>query len=91
VERHGGLDGILAALDDPASGFAPGLRAKLEAGRAYLASARDVVAVSRTVPIPPLDTKLPVGPADPDALLALAERWGLAGASKRIVDALGRP
>jgi len=88
VERYGGLDGILAALDDPASGFAPGLRAKLEAGREYLASARDVVAVSLTVPLPPLETKLPSAPADPDGLIALAERWGLAGATKRIVDAL---
>ncbi|MEV6924983.1 5'-3' exonuclease [Dactylosporangium sp. NPDC051485] len=89
VDRYGGLDGILAALEDPASGFAPGLRGKLEAGREYLAAARDVVAVSRTVPIPALDTKLPAVPADPDRLMALAERWGLAGAAKRIVDALG--
>ena len=62
-----------------------------EAGREYLASARDVVAVSRTAPVPPLDTKLPSTPADPDALLTLAERWGLAGAAKRIVDALATP
>jgi 5'-3' exonuclease len=88
VDRYGGLDEILAALDDPQSGFAPGLRAKLQNGRVYLASARDVVAVSRTVPIPELSTKLPTAPADPDALIALAERWGLAGATKRIVDAL---
>ncbi|MFG2041957.1 5'-3' exonuclease H3TH domain-containing protein [Dactylosporangium sp. NPDC048998] len=90
VDRYGSLDGILAALEDPASGFAPGLRAKLAAGKEYLASARDVVAVSRTVPIPPLDTKLPSVPADTDRLIELAQRWGLAGAAKRIVDALGR-
>ncbi|MEV0128957.1 5'-3' exonuclease [Dactylosporangium sp. NPDC050688] len=88
VERYGGLDGILAALDDPASGFAPGLRVKIAAGREYLTAARDVVAVARTIPLGELETKLPTAPADPDALLALAERWGLAGATKRIVDAL---
>ncbi|WP_327010818.1 5'-3' exonuclease [Dactylosporangium sp. NBC_01737] len=88
VDRYGDLDGILAALDDPASGFAPGLRAKIVAGREYLTSARDVVAVARTIPLGDLETKLPASPADPDALLALAERWGLAGATKRIVDAL---
>jgi 5'-3' exonuclease len=88
VERYGGLDGILAALEDPAAGFAPGLRAKIEAGREYLTSARDVVAVARTIPLGDLETKLPTSPADPDALLVLAERWGLAGATKRIVDAL---
>ncbi|MEV8516547.1 5'-3' exonuclease [Dactylosporangium sp. NPDC051484] len=90
VDRYGGLDGVLAALEDPGSGFAPGLRGKLVAGKEYLASARDVVAVSRTVPIPPLDTKLPSVPADADRLIELAQRWGLAGAGKRIVDALGR-
>ncbi|WP_432973257.1 5'-3' exonuclease [Dactylosporangium sp. CA-233914] len=88
VDRYGGLDAILAALDDPASGFAPGLRAKLIAGREYLARAREVVAVSRAVPLANLETKLPSAPADPDALIALAERWGLAGATKRIIDAL---
>ena len=88
VDRYGGLDAILAALDDPASGFAPGLRGKIEKGREYLASARDVVAVARTVPIPAVPTKLPTAPADPDRLVELAERWGLAGAAKRIVDAL---
>ncbi|GAA1511579.1 5'-3' exonuclease [Dactylosporangium maewongense] len=88
VDRYGDLDGILAALDDPASGFAPGLRTKIAAGREYLTAARDVVAVARTIPLGDVDTKLPSAPADPDALLALAERWGLAGATKRIVDAL---
>ena len=62
---------------------------KIAAGREYLAAARDVVAVARTIPLGELETKLPTAPADPDALLALAERWGLAGATKRIVDALG--
>ncbi|GAA0725637.1 5'-3' exonuclease [Dactylosporangium roseum] len=90
VDRYGGLDGILAALDDPAAGFAPGLRAKIVAGRDYLEKARDVVAVSRTVPIGPLETKLPTAPADSDRLVELAQRWGLAGAAKRIVDALAR-
>ncbi|MFF5235099.1 5'-3' exonuclease H3TH domain-containing protein [Dactylosporangium sp. NPDC000521] len=88
VDRYGDLDGILAALDDPSSGFAPGLRTKIAAGREYLTAARDVVAVARTIPLGDVDTKLPSSPADPDALLALAERWGLAGATKRIVDAL---
>jgi 5'-3' exonuclease len=90
VDRYGGLDGILAALDDPASGFAPGLRAKIVAGREYLGHAREVVAVSKTVPLGLLETKLPSAPADPDRLLELAAQWGLAGAARRIVDALAR-
>ena len=88
VDRYGGLDGILRALDEPTAGFAPGVRAKLLAGREYLALARKVVAVATDVPIPPLDARLPAAPADPDRLLDLAGRWGLAGAARRIVDAL---
>ena len=68
------LAGILAALDDPGSGFAPGLRAKLAAARDYLAVAPKVVRVALDVPLPALDTALPAAPADPDRLLELAER-----------------
>jgi 5'-3' exonuclease len=90
ITRYGGLDGILAALDDPGSGFAPGVRTKLDAGREYLAAAREVVAVALDVPVKPGDFALPSAPADPERFLALAEQWNLAGAAKRIVDALAR-
>ena len=69
VDRYGGLDGILAALDDPDSGFAPGLRAKLAAARDYLAVAPKVVRVALDVPLPELPTALPTAPADPERLL----------------------
>ena len=39
-------------------------------------------------PIKPGDYTLPRSPADPERLVALAEQWNLAGATKRIVDAL---
>ncbi|MFC3502844.1 5'-3' exonuclease H3TH domain-containing protein [Micromonospora krabiensis] len=88
ITRYGDLDGILAALDDPGSGFAPGLRAKLAAARDYLAVAPKVVRVALDVPLPELATALPTAPADPDALLELAHRWNLAGSTRRLVDAL---
>ena len=88
IDRYGGLDGILSALDDPKAGFAPGVRAKLVAGRDYLDAARKVVLVAPDVPVKPQDFTLPTAPADPDRLLALAEEWNLAGATKRIVDAM---
>lgn len=88
IDRYGGLDGILAALDDPRSGFAPGLRAKLDAARDYLAVAPKVVRVATDVPLPELDPALPTSPADPDRLLELAQRWNLAGSCRRLVDAL---
>ncbi|MCX4472407.1 5'-3' exonuclease [Micromonospora sp. MW-13] len=88
VDRYGDLDGILAALDDPGSGFAPGLRAKLDASRDYLAVAPKVVRVALDVPLPELPTALPGSPAAPERLLELAERWNLAGSCRRLVDAL---
>ncbi|MFI7436935.1 5'-3' exonuclease [Micromonospora haikouensis] len=88
VDRYGGIAGILAALDDPGSGFAPGLRARLDAARDYLAVAPTVVRVALDVPLPELPTALPQAPVDPDRLLELAERWNLAGSCRRLVDAL---
>ncbi|MGW0506184.1 5'-3' exonuclease [Micromonospora sp. NPDC003241] len=88
IERYGDIAGILAALDDPASGFAPGLRTKLDAARDYLAVAPKVVRVALDVPLPSLPTELPAAPADPERLVELAERWNLAGSTRRLVDAL---
>jgi 5'-3' exonuclease len=88
IDRYDGLPGILAALDDQAAGFAPGLRTKLEAARDYLAVAPKVVRVATDVPLPELATALPTAPADPDRLLELAQRWNLAGSCRRLVDAL---
>ncbi|MFI6821008.1 5'-3' exonuclease H3TH domain-containing protein [Micromonospora sp. NPDC050187] len=92
VERYGSVSGILAALDEPGSGFAPGLRAKLDGARDYLAVAPTVVRVARDVPLDPITTTLPAAPVDPERLLELAERWNLASPVRRLVDALaGQP
>jgi hypothetical protein len=40
------------------------------------------------VKLPPFDPALPRAPKNPDALLALAERWNLAGSARRLIDAL---
>jgi 5'-3' exonuclease len=87
VARYGSLDAIVAALADPAAGFAPGLRGKLDAARDYLEVAPEVVRVARDVPLPALDAALPGAPADPKRLLDLAQTWGVAGAVRRLVDA----
>ncbi|HTF10882.1 MAG TPA: 5'-3' exonuclease [Asanoa sp.] len=88
VSRYGTLDAMMTALDDPKAGFAPGLRGKLDAARAYLAVAPTVVKVARDVALPDLDPALPAAPADGDELLALAEKWNLAGPCRRLVDAI---
>lgn len=90
VNRYGDLDGVLAALDDPKAGFAPGLRAKLAGAMDYLAVAPKVVRVARDAPLPEFDTALPRVPVDPDHLIALAEKWNLAGSCRRLIDALAR-
>jgi len=87
VTRYGGVAGIVAALDDPDAGFAPGLRTKLLAARDYLAVAPKVVQVALDAPVPDHDPKLPTVPKDPDRLMALAEKWGLASSVRRLVDA----
>jgi 5'-3' exonuclease len=88
IARYGGIEQILAALDDKDAGFAPGLRTKLDASRTYLAAALPVCKVALDVHLPDFDPALPASPKDPDALLALAERWNLAGSARRLVDAL---
>jgi 5'-3' exonuclease len=88
IARYGGVDAILAALDDPDAGFAPGLRAKLASAQKYLDAALPVCRVALDVKLPAFDPALPQSPEHPDALLALADRWNLAGSAKRLVDAL---
>ena len=87
VARYGGLDGIVAALDDPDAGFAPGLRGKLDRraglpgggarGRAGRPRRRAADAGHRAAR----------GTRDADRLLELAETWGVAGPVRRLVDA----
>jgi 5'-3' exonuclease len=87
VERYGSLAGVLTALDDPAAGFAPGLRANLLASRDYLRVAPEVVRVALDVAVPPVDGRLPAA-VEGERVLALAEKWNIAGAARRAVDAL---
>ncbi len=90
ITRYGGVEQILAALDDKDAGFAPGVRLKLDAARGYLAKALPVCLVARDVKLPGFDPQLPGAPRDADALLALAERWNLAGSARRLVDAMSQ-
>jgi 5'-3' exonuclease len=90
ITRYGGVDDILAALDDKDAGFAPGVRLKLDAAREYLAKAVPVCRVALDVKLPDFDPELPHAPQDADKLLALAERWNLAGSARRLVDAMAQ-
>jgi 5'-3' exonuclease len=87
--RFGSLAAVLAALDaGQESGFPAGARRRLAAARDYLGAARTVVRVVTDVPLPQLRAELPTVPADPERVLAMSERWGLAGSCTRLVRAL---
>lgn len=88
IARYGSLDGILRAVDDPHSDFAPGLRGKLAGARDYLSVAGEVVRVATDVSLPDLEPSLPSEPNEPEEFLALADRWNIAGPCRRLVDAL---
>lgn len=89
VGRFGTVEQIVQALDDGTTdGFPAGCRAKLEAARDYLSVGPAVTRVVRDLPVPPFDDRLPRAPADPERLVALADRWGLDSPLDRMLAAL---
>jgi len=83
IAEHGSLDGLLAAPSLPAS-----VAAKLAAAADYLVAARKVVPPVADLPLDAGDLALPVGPADPEVLAALAEEWKLTAAVERLQRAI---
>ncbi len=81
-----------AVLDRTDPRLAPPVRAKLAAAAGYLAVVEPVVRVALDAPVQ-LDRPdaLPNGPADPDRIGALSQRWGLSGSVDRLAKALTRP
>ncbi len=88
VAEYGSMAGILAALDDPDSALKPAVRKKLDAAREYLAVAPDVVRVHDEAPTVPVESGLPVVPADPKELDRLAEQYGLVSPIRRLQKSL---
>ena len=89
LAAHGDLAGVLAAAE-AGDGMSAGVRARLDAGRAYLAVAPTVVAVVRDLALPEIDARLhALTDAQRADAAALAEHWGLGSAMTRIIDALG--
>lgn len=88
LRRYGTLDGVLAARDAGDPGLTATQRARLTAAADYLAVAPRVVTVAPDAPVGDVADRLRAVPADPDALVALAERWGLVSSVRRLVDVL---
>ena len=88
LSTYDDMAGVRAAADDPDSGMAPGPRRKIKDAGDYLEVAPRVVAVARDLDLGTPDLTLPRTPADPDAVLALAQQWGLDSPAARLVEAL---
>jgi len=88
LQRHGDLDGIVAAAQDPASGMGPGPRGKIKAAADYLAVAPTVVAVRRDLDLGAPDLRLPAAPEDAAALKELGARWGVESSVDRLLEVL---
>ncbi|HEY8718922.1 5'-3' exonuclease, partial [Pengzhenrongella sp.] len=90
LERYGDLAGILAARDSGDRGLTATQRARLTEAAAYLEVAPNVVRVAPDAPVGEFDDAVPLTAADPEALVALAERWGLTSSVTRLINALAR-
>lgn len=88
LRRYGTLADVLAARDAGDRGLTATQRTRLTDAADYLAVAPRVVTVDPDAPVEDADDRLPVAPADPDALVELAQRWGVASSVRRVVDAL---
>ena len=88
IARYGDLAGILAARDSRDPGLTATQRTRLVEAADYLEVAPGVVRVAPDAPLGVVDDAIPLTPADPAALVALAERWGLASSVTRLVTAM---
>jgi 5'-3' exonuclease len=94
VREFGDLAGIRAAVARTAVPKPPLTAAvlrKLHAAGDYLEAAPVVVAVARSIDLPPVEGTLPRSPADADALAGLAEQHNLQSPLARLGAALGWP
>ena len=87
VTKYGSLAALVTALDAGDTGMPAGARTKLAAAKEYLAVAPAVVAVSRDVHLPAFESRIRPQPADPERLLELSDRWGLASSLNRVLVA----
>ncbi|MFD6178370.1 MULTISPECIES: 5'-3' exonuclease [unclassified Isoptericola] len=88
LAAFGDLAGLRAAAEHGAKGLTPTQRQKLLDAAPYLDVAPTVVQVAHDAPVDEVDDALPRAPKDPEALDALAERWGIRSSVDRVLAAL---
>jgi 5'-3' exonuclease len=94
IGEFGDLAGIRAAAARtvvPRPPLTAAVLKKLHAATEYLDRAPVVVAVARSIDLPPVEGELPRVPADPAALAELAAAHGLESSLRRLGAALGWP
>jgi 5'-3' exonuclease len=94
INEFGDLAGVRAAVARtvvPRPPLTAAVLKKLHAASDYLDAAPVVVAVARTIDLPPVEGTLPPVPADPTALAELAAAHGLESSVKRLGAALHWP
>jgi 5'-3' exonuclease len=87
IRQFGTLAELMRALDLGHGGFPAGTRKKLEAARDYLAVAPSVVLVANKVPLPTVESNLPVKP-DKERLSELGEALGLGSSLTRFLSSV---
>jgi 5'-3' exonuclease len=88
LQRFGDIPGLQAAAADPDSNIAPSPRRRIVEAGDYPAVAAHVTRVARDLDLGRPDLTLPLTPADPDALVALSQRWNLESPVARLVEVL---
>jgi 5'-3' exonuclease len=94
INEFGDLAGIRAAVARmvvPRPPLTAAVLKKMHAAADYLDAAPVVVAVAKTIDLPPIEGTLPRSPADPEALAELAGRFGLESSLRRLGAALAWP
>ncbi|OLP03459.1 flap endonuclease [Mycolicibacterium porcinum] len=92
LARHGSLQGILAAAEDPKSSLSKAHRAKLLAAADYMAAAEPVVRVATDAPVTLSagTDELPLAANDPARVADLAAAYGVTSSISRLQTALDR-
>jgi 5'-3' exonuclease len=90
LAQYGSLEAILAAVDDPKSSLAKGVRAKLRAATDYIEVAGPVVRVATDAPVTfsTATDALPLVAADPARVAELATQLGVGSSIARLQKAL---
>jgi 5'-3' exonuclease len=90
LAQYGSLAAILAAVDDPKSSLAKGVRAKLRAATDYIEVAGPVVRVATDAPVTfsTAADALPLVAADPARVAELATQLGVGSSIARLQKAL---